>query len=240
MPGASQISKEIFLLIVESGNEFDPRRFHMTARRAVDRMRRMAAVDLSGINVFSERQLVHEVGYFLNRSFGWVGFEQDYPSTKKLGDRRAVADIRAFYPNDDFDSRANLWIEVKSTGFTQRHSRENQFGLLRWQKDFENLNSLDNRIENSTHHCHWVWLYLFQTYRPEVEYHFGRSQRWSSTRTAEEAVEIFQIRQSSAVTLSSLLTKIHEECPETMVSCLPGLVDGDAEFSALLVTSKIR
>ena len=102
------------------------------------------------------------------------------------------------------------------------------------------LNSLDNRIEGSKHHCYWAWLYLFQTYESDVEKHFGRKQKWSVEQTAKVMARNFKMRRGSAVTLPVLLNNIHKVSPATLVSCLPGLSDLDAEFSALLVTSKVR
>jgi hypothetical protein len=227
-------------MTIKPENVFEPRRFHIVARRAVDRMRKMAKHNQAGINAFAERQLVHEIGYFLNRSFDWVVFEQQYPSSKKLGDRRGIADIRAYYPGGDSQSNEEIWVEVKSTGFTPDHRWENGFSSFSWREDIIKQKSLDNRIQGSKHHCYWAWLYLFQTHKPDVEKHFGRVQKWSAAQTAETMAGNFKMRRGDAVTLPVLLKRIHEVSPATMVSCLPGLADEEAKFSALLVTSKVR
>jgi len=196
------------------------------------------------LNVYSERQLVHEIGYQLRSLHLWVGFEQRY-AAPEYGRKRDVADILAYKLSNKRETQEYLWIEVKSTGLTEDGRRENSFSTLRWKRDIQKLGELDNRLwGRGAHYGYWAWLYLFKTYSDNIHYRYGNGEKWTRRTSLSHMANTLGQKEGRAVTLPNLLREIAERCPNATCSCIPSLTgwyEGKKyPFSALLVTAKVK
>lgn len=207
---------------------------HGMAREGVDRVLEMGRPRDVPLNMYSERQLVHEIGYGLRQRDFWTGFEQRYagPRDKK---KETVADILAF-PRAVPRKEWCLWLEVKSTGLTDDRRRDNALSTLGWEHDFEKLRGLDNRVWATTHYGYWVWMFLFDTYRDAIYDRFGRSSEWGQRTSLSRMAEVVGRLDGNPVTLGRVLLDIEKESAESTCSCIQMLKDGRVEYSTLLVT----
>ncbi len=222
---------------------FSKAQLHQLAERAVSSMLDMSRSFDSALNVYSERQFVHEVGMQLrSKKRYWVAFEQRYPQAR--GDRRRTfADIVAFRRLDRGKTHEYHWFEIKSTGLTHDDRTENAFANLGREKDWRKLRALTNRIWGAHHFGYWLWLYLIpqQSYRDAVYDKFGSNCHWTRRIHPSRLAKVFGGLEAQPLKLGPLLEVLASKSVECNCSLIPRPpASNNTEFSVLLVTTVVK
>ena len=219
--------------------------FHKLAKKAVDSMIAMSLTHSHGLNLFSEAQLVHEIGNGLKTpTRSWVAFEYPYLHKDDLEKR---ADIVTLERSDSGRRGDFHWIEVKFTGLDRRGNRKNTMSTL-LKNDFGKLRKLDNRRFDANHFGYWAWLYFFhidgQTQKIRKRFASTKTGNWSRRLPLETMAEIVKGNVSTQWTLENTLTQIQKQAFKSMstCSCIPTLKDpkNGTIYTVLLTTCRVK
>ena len=225
---------------------------HDVAIRAINSMRKMSRDFDRGFIDFSEAQLHHEIANVLAKDGMWAVLEYLYPAIvkEKIQDRRRTdlrCDVVGWEGRGSGKKTGGIyhWIEVKYTGYKGAGYRNNNFGSLGYEHDFEKLQALDNRVATAYHNGYWVWLYVFETYQENIEeYLRSRNMRfhkqWDRLEI-EDALEVFPLKGGQNMTLGRILDELKGHA-DLEISLMPdtSLTEEERPLSALLVTAIVR
>lgn len=206
--------------------------FHDLSKNAIKEMKDKAMEYGLNIRSFSERQLVHEIAFQFKDNH-WVGFE--VPSGKTR------SDLAILNKNQD----EWIFVEVKSTGFSADNRRENRFGSLNWKEDFKKLKELDGGVYKGTIKRYWIWQYLFETYRDEIDniiqtFKLKDINNLNGPFESENIINVFGVIEGKTITLGRVLNEINMSSLDTLISIIPEIDNNNKTFSLLMVTSEVK
>lgn len=206
--------------------------FHNISQDAVNEIITKAKEYDLDFRGFHERQLAHEISCKSINCFSI--FEMNVNEGKRC-------DLVVHNKNKD----QMEFIEVKSTGLTPDGRWENRFGNFPWENDFEKLSEIDENIYNaSSVKKYWVWQFVFETYKREVEniiceFNILEDNDFNGPYKPEEIIPLLNTRKGKNKTLGKVLNEISENYSDVLISIIPRIKEYNEEFSLLLLTTEL-